>query len=79
FVGFETGANGRRLTVFRYYNVNKDSILGVETELKIPFSDEWTLSINYTYNDGRDVSNGANKPISDLPFHTANGTLDWKP
>ncbi|MEN1280323.1 hypothetical protein AAIH11_36500, partial [Pseudomonas aeruginosa] len=40
---------------------------------------EWKLSINYTYNDGRDVSNGENKPLSDLPFHTANGTLDWKP
>ena len=22
---------------------------------------------------------GENKPLSDLPFHTANGTLDWKP
>ncbi len=54
-------------------------IQGVETELKIPFNDEWKLSINYTYNDGRDVSNGENKPLSDLPFHTANGTLDWKP
>lgn len=51
----------------------------METELKIPFNDEWKLSINYTYNDGRDVSNGENKPLSDLPFHTANGTLDWKP
>ncbi len=51
----------------------------METELKIPFNDEWKLSFNYTYNDGRDVSNGENKPLSDLPFHTANGTLDWKP
>ncbi len=74
----ETGANGRRIPVFSYYNVNKARIQGVETELKIPFNDEWKLSINYTYNDGRDVSNGENKPLSDLPFHTANGTLDWK-
>ncbi len=69
FVGFETGANGRRIPVFSYYNVNKARIQGVETELKIPFNDEWKLSINYTYNDGRDVSNGENKPLSDLPFH----------
>ncbi|BDO54671.1 catecholate siderophore receptor CirA [Escherichia coli] len=75
FVGFT--ANG--VPVFSYYNVNKARIQGVETELKIPFNDEWKLSINYTYNDGRDVSNGENKPLSDLPFHTANGTLDWKP
>ena len=67
FVGFETGANGRRIPVFSYYNVNKARIQGVETELKIPFNDEWKLSINYTYNDGRDVSNGENKPLSDLP------------
>ncbi len=64
FVGFETGANGRRIPVFSYYNVNKARIQGVETELKIPFNDEWKLSINYTYNDGRDVSNGENKPLS---------------
>ncbi|WP_459577448.1 hypothetical protein, partial [Escherichia coli] len=40
------------------------------SDLKIPFNDEWKLSINYTYNDGRDVRNGENKPLSDLPFHT---------
>lgn len=27
--------------VFSYYNVNKARIQGVETELKIPFNDEW--------------------------------------
>lgn len=75
FVGFT--ADG--VPVFRYYNVNKARIQGVETELKIPFNDQWKLSLNYTYNDGRDVSNGENKPLSDLPFHTANGTLGWKP
>jgi outer membrane receptor for ferrienterochelin and colicins len=36
------------------------------------------VTLNYTYNDGRDISNGGNKPLSDLPFHTANGTVDWK-
>ncbi len=35
--------------------------------------------MNYTYNDGRDLSNGGDKPLQTLPFHTANGTLDWKP
>ncbi|EIO9243718.1 catecholate siderophore receptor CirA [Salmonella enterica subsp. enterica serovar Muenster] len=79
FVGFETNSRGQRVPVFRYYNVNKARIQGVETELKVPFNEAWKLSLNYTYNDGRDVSNGGNKPLSDLPFHTANGTLDWKP
>ncbi|MGL1400025.1 TonB-dependent receptor domain-containing protein, partial [Vibrio parahaemolyticus] len=57
FVGFETNSRGQRVPVFRYYNVNKARIQGVETELKVPFNEAWKLSLNYTYNDGRDVSN----------------------
>lgn len=78
FVGWKT-VNGKRVPIFRYFNVNKARIKGVETEVKIPFGDEWKLTVNYTYNDGRDLSNGGNKPLQTLPFHTANGTLDWKP
>ena len=78
FVGWKT-VNGKRVPVFRYFNVNKARIKGVETELKVPFGDEWKLMVNYTYNDGRDLSNGGDKPLQTLPFHTANGTLDWKP
>lgn len=50
----------------------------MEIELKISFNDEWKLSINYIYNDGRDVSNGENKSLFDLSFYIVNGTLDWK-
>jgi len=75
FVGFNRDGE----PVFRYYNVNKARIRGVETELKVPFNDQWKLTLNYTYNDGRDLSAGDNKPLSSLPFHTANGTLDWTP
>lgn len=75
FVGFDK--NGK--PVFRYYNVNKARITGLETELKVPFNDSWKLTLNYTYSDGRDLSNGGNKPLSELPLHTANGTLDWTP
>lgn len=75
FVGFDASGN----PIFRYYNVNKARIRGVETELKVPFNDIWSLSLNYTYNDARDLSNGGNKPLSELPFHTTNATLDWKP
>ncbi|MGL5698516.1 MAG: TonB-dependent receptor domain-containing protein, partial [Kluyvera sp.] len=78
FVGFDN-ANGRRVPVFAYYNVNKARIQGVESELKVPFGDEWKLTLNYTYNDGRDLSNGGNKPLQELPFHTANGRVDWAP
>ncbi|SCB75891.1 outer membrane receptor for ferrienterochelin and colicins [Kosakonia oryzendophytica] len=78
FVGFERNANGKRVPVFRYYNINKARIQGLETELKVPLSDAWKVTLNYTYNDGRDLSGGGNKPLQDLPYHTANGTLDWQ-
>ncbi|PAO03958.1 catecholate siderophore receptor CirA [Enterobacter cloacae] len=72
------GLNADGEPIFRYYNVNKARIRGVETELKFPLAEEWKVTLNYTYNDGRDISNGGNKPLSDLPFHTANGTVDWQ-
>ncbi|WP_034915968.1 catecholate siderophore receptor CirA [Erwinia sp. 9145] len=74
FVGVENGK-----PVFHYYNVNRALINGVETELKIPISPAWKLTLNYTYADGRDRSGGGNKPLETLPLHTANGTLDWSP
>jgi outer membrane receptor for ferrienterochelin and colicins len=75
FVGFDSA--GR--PIFKYYNVNKARVRGVETEVKVPFNDQWKLTLNYTYNDGRDLSGGDNKPLASLPFHTANGTVDWLP
>ncbi|PKH24340.1 catecholate siderophore receptor CirA [Enterobacterales bacterium CwR94] len=75
FAGFDSA--GR--PIFRYFNVNKARIRGVETEVKIPLDEALKLTLNYTYNDGRDLSSGGNKPLSELPFHTVNGTLDWSP
>ena len=74
FVGFDNG-----VPVFAYYNVNKARIRGVESELKVPFGDDWKVTLNYTYNDGRDLSNGGDKPLQELPFHTGNGRVDWSP
>ena len=75
FAGFDASGN----PIFRYYNVNKARIRGLETELGLPVSNTLNLKLNYTYNDARDRSNGGNKPLSELPFHTSNATLDWKP
>ncbi|RJT55360.1 catecholate siderophore receptor CirA [Rahnella variigena] len=75
FVGFDASGN----PIFQYYNVNKARIRGLETELGLPLTDQLNLKLNYTYNDARDLSNGGNKPLSELPFHTSNATLDWKP
>ncbi|WP_286864464.1 MULTISPECIES: catecholate siderophore receptor CirA [Pantoea] len=75
FAGFDASGN----PIFRYYNVNKARIRGLETELGLPVADKLNLRLNYTYNDARDLSNSGNKPLSELPFHTTNATLDWKP
>ncbi|MBM7343842.1 catecholate siderophore receptor CirA [Pantoea coffeiphila] len=75
YVGVDENGN----PTFRYYNVNKARITGVETEMTVPFNDRWKLTLNYTYTDGRNLSGGGNKPLQELPLHTANGTLDWKP
>ena len=75
FAGFDASGN----PIFRYYNVNKARIRGLETELGLPVADKLNLRLNYTYNDARDLSNDGNKPLSELPFHTTNATLDWKP
>ncbi|QCT22112.1 catecholate siderophore receptor CirA [Jejubacter calystegiae] len=64
---------------FRYYNVDRARIRGVETELKVPFNEQWKLALNYTYTDGRNLSGGGNKPLEELPFHNAHATLDWLP
>ncbi|WP_075181251.1 catecholate siderophore receptor CirA [Pantoea sp. 1.19] len=75
FVGYDGSGN----PIFRYYNVNKARIRGVENEVTVPLDAAWKLTLNYTYSDGRDRSNGGNKPLSELPLHTLNSTLDWTP
>jgi len=75
YVGTDASGN----PIFRYFNVNKARVRGVETELKVPVSDSLKLSLNYTYNDGRNLSDGSNKPLERQPYHTANGIIDWTP
>ncbi len=76
FVGWKT-VNGKRVPIFRYFNVNKARIKGVETEVKIPFGDEWKLTVNYTYNDGRDSEQWRRQTAADaaVPYRrTARST-----
>ncbi|EEU4686960.1 catecholate siderophore receptor CirA [Escherichia coli] len=65
--------------IFRYFNINKARIQGLESELKIPLGEQVKLSLTYTYTDGRDLSSGEEKPLNDSPFHNANGRIDWTP
>ncbi|BDH45177.1 catecholate siderophore receptor CirA [Salmonella enterica subsp. enterica serovar Choleraesuis] len=75
FVGFDSKGN----PIFKYYNVNQARIRGVENELKIPFGEEWKITLNYTYTDARDRSDGKNSPLNDRPFHAGYGRVDWSP
>ncbi len=46
--------------------------------MKIPFGDEWKLTVNYTYNDGRDLSNGGEQTAADaaVPYRQRHARLE---
>ncbi|MEQ1962693.1 catecholate siderophore receptor CirA [Xenorhabdus khoisanae] len=78
FVGWTKGRDGKDIPVFKYYNVDKARIRGLETEVKIPLLDkQLNLGLNYTYTDARDRTNGT--PLSTKPFNNFNTTLNWYP
>ncbi|WP_338804974.1 catecholate siderophore receptor CirA [Xenorhabdus griffiniae] len=78
FVGWAKGRDGKNIPVFKYYNVDKARIRGIETELKVPFLEkQFELDLNYTYTDARDKTNGT--PLSTKPFNNFNTTMNWYP
>ncbi|MEQ4675462.1 catecholate siderophore receptor CirA [Providencia vermicola] len=78
FAGWTTNSKGEKIPVFKYYNVDKARIRGVETELRVPFLDkQFDLNFNYSYTDARDRTNDT--PLNTKPFDTFNTTLNWYP
>ncbi|EOE0523591.1 catecholate siderophore receptor CirA [Providencia stuartii] len=78
FVGWTTNSKGERVPVFKYYNVDKARIRGLETEVRIPFiNKQFDLNVNYSYTDARDRTN--DKPLNNKPLNTFNTTLNWYP
>ncbi|MDC9582430.1 catecholate siderophore receptor CirA [Xenorhabdus sp. PR6a] len=78
FVGWTKGRDGKDIPVFKYYNVDKARIRGIETGIKIPFLEkQFELDLNYTYTDARDKTN--NTPLSTRPFNNFNTTVNWYP
>ncbi|MEA7538852.1 LysR family transcriptional regulator, partial [Salmonella enterica subsp. enterica serovar Virginia] len=69
FVGFETNSRGQRVPVFRYYNVNKARIQGVETEFKTP------SALSYTVHK---LENDLNIQLLDRSGHRARFTRTGK-
>ncbi len=59
-------------------NVDKARIQGVETSVKLPVMEQWSLSANYTFTDSEQRS-GTNRgdPLNSTPRHQASVNLDW--
>ncbi|WP_110667214.1 ligand-gated channel protein [Salinicola halophilus] len=64
------------------YRINVDEAVtqGVELSLSSPLTETLSLSSSYTYTDSEQKSGEyEGKPLTKLPKHQANATLDWAP
>lgn len=75
------------LNLYKYANVGKANIKGVEVATNIPLATDWNLSMNYSYTDSRresddeKLSNGISLKgyaLDKTPKHSANAKLDWQ-
>lgn len=72
FVGWRDGK-----PVFRYINVKRARIRGLEAAANAQLSQGVALRASWTYTDARDLDKDA--PLSERPRQIANLGLDWKP
>jgi iron complex outermembrane recepter protein len=94
WVGYPGGMLGAPKLYYEYANIARARIWGIETNLNIRPSNEWTLNLAYTYMNARDLSydpasddalSGLNNKNPDpswlqyRPEHTASANLTWKP
>lgn len=79
--------SGTNFNIYKYDNVGKANIKGVEVATGIPLAEDWKLSLNYTYVDSKRESNDEKLssgqslkgyPLDKTPKHTANAKLDWR-
>ncbi|EJD6663874.1 TonB-dependent receptor [Providencia rettgeri] len=86
---YDTGVKDtvKELSIYKYDNVGKANIKGVEVATGIPIAQDWKLSMNYTYTDSERKSDDEklNKtlslkgyPLDKTPKHMANAKLDWQ-
>lgn len=63
--------------VFRWSNIPKAVVEGLEGTLAVPLHQDLTWSTNFTYMlQSKDKSTG--EPLSIIPEYTVNSTLDWQ-
>ncbi|NTW56610.1 MAG: TonB-dependent receptor, partial [Chlorobiaceae bacterium] len=94
YVGYLGGLAGSPKIYYEYDNIARARIWGIETNLNIRPSNEWTINLAYTYMNARDLSyvpsadpiaailNDKNPDPSWLqyrPEHTASTNVTWKP
>ncbi len=79
-IGVGTTVIGRTLSgqnVFRWENIPKAVVSGLEGNLRIPLHEQVTWNTNATYMiESEDKSTG--QPLSLVPEYTINSTLDWQ-
>ncbi|MEY0891455.1 TonB-dependent receptor, partial [Providencia rettgeri] len=79
--------SGTNFNIYKYDNVGKANIKGIEVATGIPLAEDWKLRLNYTYVDSKRESNDEKLssgqslkgyPLDKTPKHTANAKLDWR-
>lgn len=79
--------DGTNFNIYKYDNVGKANIKGVEVATGIPLAEDWNLSLNYTYVDSKRKSDDEKLTsgqslkgyaLDKTPKHTANAKLDWQ-
>lgn len=71
------GAGSSSVNVFRWENVPKAVVSGLEGNLSVPLHEDLTWSTNLTYMlESKNKSNG--QPLSLVPDYTVNSSLEWQ-
>ncbi|BCL74788.1 ligand-gated channel protein [Jeongeupia sp. HS-3] len=90
-VSYDTGVPdpfNKALTIYKYDNIDKVNIKGVELGGALPFARDWKVGGNYTYTQSKREGGGEpafdggsldGRPLDKTPEHMANLRLDWTP
>ncbi len=63
-----------------YMNVDKANSRGVEANLKLPLSRDWSLTSSYTFTKSEQKSGQyKGQPLNQLPKHLFTTTVNWQP
>ncbi|VTX60343.1 TonB-dependent receptor domain-containing protein [Haemophilus haemolyticus] len=85
YSGLQDTATGAKL--YKYANVGRANIKGIEISSHIPFNSYWNADLTYTYQDSKRQSDediSASKislrglPLDNTPKHSASAKLNWE-